>query len=62
MIHKLQTKWEKYAERNRKKIANDIYTLYKNYSHNITTKWIDPLALLCVGNDSTGTSPSDVKT
>ncbi len=46
-----------YRVQQKKNSANNIYELYKYYLHNITAKWIDPLAALCVRIDFTGTSP-----
>ncbi len=51
-----------YRVQQKKNCANDLYELYKYYLHNITAKWIDPLAVLCVRLDFTGTSPSDANT
>ncbi len=48
---------EKYLKCNRIFFVNDLYELYKYYLHNKRAKWIDPLAVLCVRIDFTGTSP-----
>ncbi len=51
-----------YRVQQKKNSANDVYELYNYYLHNITVKWIDPLAALCVRIDFTGTAPSDANT
>ncbi len=46
-----------------KKIVQIIFMNYISIIYiNITAKWIDPLAVLCLRIDFTGTSPSDANT